>query len=268
MVEGADRAQVDHVGGELRHHAVLEVGGDLHVLAAADGAQFLDTGDFGHEADAAGALDAARHVRLDQGAEVLFVNRALVLIIARAADAVAHRLVLEVTFAALVADRAIERMVDEEEFHHPFARLLDERCAGVDPVGRAIARRAQVVDAHGAGGDRLRHAVDLDQAHAAVAGDRKAFVIAEAGNFAACQLAGLKQRDAVFDFDFLVVNQELFRHSDVRSFLWAAPEDRRRGAERLRRCKLLWFSYNEFARDTRGRRPGQIHSGGHYRVDE
>ena len=42
-------------------------------------------------------------------------------------DAIGHRLVLQVAFAALVADRAIERMVDEQEFHHAFARLLHHR---------------------------------------------------------------------------------------------------------------------------------------------
>jgi hypothetical protein len=39
------------------------------------------------------------------------------------AAAIGDGLVLEVAFAALVADRAIERMVDQQEFHHALARL-------------------------------------------------------------------------------------------------------------------------------------------------
>ena len=61
----------------------------------------------------------------------------------------------------------------------------------------------EIVDAHGAGGDRLRHAADLDQAHAAIAGDRQALVIAEARDLDAGQLAGLDQRDAVRHLDAL-----------------------------------------------------------------
>ena len=41
----------------------------------------------------------------------------------------------------------------------------------------------------------------LDQAHAAVAGDRQALVVAEARDLDAGLLAGLDQRDAVLDLD-------------------------------------------------------------------
>ena len=181
----ADRAQVVHVGRQLRQDAALEVGGDLHVLAAADGAQLLDAGDFRHEADAARAVDAAVHERLDQRADVLLFDGALVLDVARAAEAVGHRLVLQVALAALVADRAVERMVDEQEFHHAFARLLHQRAGGEDVARRAVPVGRQVGDAHGARGDGLGDALHLDQAHAAVAGDRQALVVAEARDLGA-----------------------------------------------------------------------------------
>ena len=120
----ADRAEVDDVALELGGHRPLEIGGDLHVLAAAGGAELGHAGDLGREADAARAVDAARHDRLDQRADVLVLDGALVLLEAAAVDAVGHRLVLQVALAALVADRAVERVVDEQELHHPFARLL------------------------------------------------------------------------------------------------------------------------------------------------
>ncbi len=213
----ADRTQVDHVGRQLRHHAALEVGGDLHVLAAADGAELLDARHLGHVAHAARALDAARHGRLDERPQVLLLHRALVLGEARAADAEGHGLVLQVALPALVADRAVERVVDEQELHHAFARLLHHRRLGVDDLGAAVPVGRQIVDAHGAGGDRLRHALHLDQAHAAVAGDRQALVIAEARDLDAGLLAGLDQRDAVLDLDGHAVDDQLLGHCRFRS---------------------------------------------------
>src|SRR5690606_38079386 len=103
--ERADGTEIVHVGAHLREDAALEVGGDLHVLAAADGAELLDARHLGHETDAARAVDAARHRRLDQRAEILLLDGTLVFCEARAARAVGDGLVLQVTFTALIADR-------------------------------------------------------------------------------------------------------------------------------------------------------------------
>ena len=77
--QGSNRTEVDNVTLQLRRQRLLEIGGDLHVLAAADRAEFRDAGDFGHKADAARALDAAVHRGFDQGANELVVDGALVL---------------------------------------------------------------------------------------------------------------------------------------------------------------------------------------------
>ena len=213
MRQRADRAEVVDVGGQLRRHAALEVGGDLHVLAAADGAELLDAGHLRHEAHAARAVDAAVHGRLDQRPQVFLLHRPLVLLEARAAEAVGHGLVLQVALAALVADRAVERVVDEQELHHPLARLLHHGRVGVDDLGGAVLVGGKVVDAHGAGGDRLGAALHLDQAHAAVAGDRQALVVAEARDLDAGLLAGLDQRDAVLDLHGRAIDDQLLGHS-------------------------------------------------------
>jgi hypothetical protein len=68
--------------------------------------------------------------RLDERAHILVFDRALVFEEARAGDAEGHGLVLQIALAALVADRAIERVVDQQEFHHTFAGLLDHRRVG------------------------------------------------------------------------------------------------------------------------------------------
>ena len=158
------------------------------------GAEFLDASNFRHEADAARALDAPRHMRLDQWPKVFLIDGALVFIVARAADAIGHGLILQVAFAALVADRAVERVVDKQEFHDALACLLDKRRAGVDAIWvNRLSCRSQIIDAHRARGDGFRHAIDLDQAHAAVAGNRQALMIAKSRHFPTCKFAGLEQ---------------------------------------------------------------------------
>ena len=78
------------------------------------------------------AVDASRHRGLDERPEVLILDRALHLDVARAVRAVRHRLVLQIALASLVANRAIQGVVCEEELHHSLARLLDHRRVGID----------------------------------------------------------------------------------------------------------------------------------------
>ena len=121
-------------------------GGGLAAARArttANGAKGVDACDLLGEADASGAVDAARHRGLDDRAEVLVLDRALHLRVARAVRPVGHRLVLQVALAALVADGAVERVVGEEELHDALARLLDHRGAGVDLHPRHRRHRAR-----------------------------------------------------------------------------------------------------------------------------
>ena len=224
----ADRAQVVHVRRQLRQDAAIEVGGDLHVLAAADGAQLLDARHFRHEADAARAVDAAVHEGLDQRADVLLFDGALVLDVARAAEAVGHRLVLQIALAALVADRAVERMVDEQEFHHAFARRLHQRAGGEHLARRPVLVGRQVGDAHGARGDGLGDALHLDEAHAAVAGDRQALVVAEARDLGAGHLARLQDGGAGLHLEQLAVDDDWLGHA----FNPISPSSRGNGEHR------------------------------------
>ena len=109
-------------------------------------------------------------------------------------EPVSHRLVLQIAFAALVADRAIQRMVDQQEFHHAVAGFLDGLGIGLDDH--------PVADRHRAGRDRLRRAFHFHKAHPAVAGNGQPFVVTEARNFDAGLFAGLQHGDAVFDLYF------------------------------------------------------------------
>src|SRR4029079_9230520 len=148
------------------------------VLAAAGGAHFRRAADFGGETDAARALDAAVHRGLDQRAQIFVLDRTLVLGKARGIDTVAHRLVLQVALAALVTDRAIQRVVDQQKFHHAFTRLLHHRRTRRDFRRLALRAGPAIAHAPGAACDRLRAALHFDQAHPAIAGDRQPLMVA------------------------------------------------------------------------------------------
>ena len=208
------RADIDQIALQLRGQRAFKVGGDLHVLAAAGGAHFGHAADLGCEPHAARALDAPVHRGLHQHAEIFVLDRALVLGKAAGIDAVAHRLVLQVALAALIADRAIQRMVDQQEFHHAFARLLHHRRARRDFRRLALGTGTAIAHAPGATRNRLRAALDLDQAHPAIAGDRQPLVVAEPRNFRARGLARLQQREFRWHLDLFAVDDE-FGHAQT-----------------------------------------------------
>src|SRR5690606_21361557 len=101
--------------------------------------------------------------------------------------AVAQRQILQLALAALVADRAVERMVDQQELHHVALCLQRLVVAGED--------LQPVHDRSGAGRRRLRRPASadlgIDQAHAAVGRDRKLVVVAEARDRNAGLVGGL-----------------------------------------------------------------------------
>ncbi len=204
LQQRADRADVGEVAGKLAGHRLLEIGRDLLVLAAIEHPDLGHARDFLGEADAARALDAPRHGRLDDRPHVLFVDRALVLLEPGESPAIGHCLVLEIAFAALVANRAVERVVDEQELHHPLARLLHHRRVGADRLAVGGGKRAARLRLGRAGSD-------LDEAHPAIAGDRQPLVIAEARDFLARELASLEDRRALRDLDLDAVDGDL-RH--------------------------------------------------------
>ena len=183
------------------------------MLTPVEQADVLGPRDFGGEAHAAGALNTAGHDRLDQRPHVLFFDRALVLGKAGAVAAKGLRLILQVALATLIANRAVQRVVEEQELHHAFARLLHLVGAGVDH--EAVAARQRT----GGGGLGRTAALvfDFDQTHAAVAGHRQTVVVAEPGDLSPGEFRDLKNAHPVFEFDFNTVHDG-FGHDDTR--LW------------------------------------------------
>ena len=221
--ERADRTEVYDVAREFGGETALENAGDLHVLTAEQPAELRRAGHFVHEAHAARAMDAAGHDGGDEGAEILVGDGALVLVVASAVAAVSERLVLQVALAALVADGAVERMVDKQELHDAFAGAAHEVAVG--------AHLHAVGGGHGAGGDGFGRAFELDEAHPAIAGDGQPFVIAEAWDLAARALARPEQRGAGFDHNFEAVHRQ---RGHRRSFMRRASCGRGCGAQARR----------------------------------
>ena len=143
--------------------------------------------------------------------------------IAAAVEAIGHRLVLQVALAALVADRAIERMVDQQELHHALARLL---APARDLVWITMPSATGIAQEAIGFGDFS----DLDQAHAAIAGDRQALVEAEMRHLDAGLLAGLQHRRARRHLDLL---------PSIVSFGMRAYSAARRAARRRRDIRAM-----------------------------
>lgn len=126
--ERADRADLDGVAGEVRGQRLVVADADLLEGAPLEQVDERVAGDLLREAGAAGAQHAAFAVQQHLAGERdrLLVG-ALHALEARLRVAGGHRLVLQRAFAALVADRAVQRVVDQQQFHHAALGLLGDR---------------------------------------------------------------------------------------------------------------------------------------------
>src|SRR5262249_33949739 len=136
--ERAHRTQVDDVAGVRVVEPLAGEDPDLAALAALEEPELAGLRDLVAEADAAAALDAALLAERDVGADVERLGEGeLRLGVAARPVAVLDRVFLEAALPRLVADRAVERVIDQQELHYRRARLLDLVAFGVDdhPLG-------------------------------------------------------------------------------------------------------------------------------------
>ena len=186
--------------------------GQRGVAAALGEAQHRIIRDLSAEADAAAAHDAALVIKTDTRSNI-DVLRLLDLLFTEAALALAmlDAEFLESALASLIADRAVERMIDQQEFHHAFAHFLSQRALRADAhafrdrIGTSDDRTRHPADVGHpvlvlfrlrAGGWTRRHA-HLHKAHAAIAGGGKLGVIAVVRDFFLHLLAGLDHPHAL-----------------------------------------------------------------------
>ena len=124
------------------------------MAAAVQEAQHIVVRHLLHEADAARTHDAALVVEHDPLADIHALGLFhLLLAEARLALAVFDRKFLQPALARLITNRAIERVVDQQKFHHALAALFHERRRG--------AHAHSLGDLGGAGDFRLRAPGDL-----------------------------------------------------------------------------------------------------------
>ena len=109
-----------------------------------------------------------------------------------------HIEILKVAFSRLIADRAVERVVGEQEFEHRPPAFFGLLVLGVDdhPFGHRCV----------AGDLELGILLHVDQADTAVAGDGESRVVAVARDEDAKLLGRLYHRAAVRALDFLAVD--------------------------------------------------------------
>ena len=174
--DGPDRADVHEVAREQRVDALIVERRDLAAVAAVDDADLRVAVDFAHEAlaprahDAAVAIEHERRPEVDVGLHTLAVEGAPREV--HAAFGVAELVgeILQRALAALVADRAVKRVVDEQELEHARPALDGFAVVRVDHHALGYRRRA--------GRLQLGKLLDLHQADAARGVDAETGVVA------------------------------------------------------------------------------------------
>ena len=123
IIECTNRAKVDNIAGQLMIDTVLDERTDLHSIAPPHRTHFLDASNFFTEANTTSAVNAAGHIGRNHRPKVFVFYRAFALVIAGQIPAITHGEILQFTFATLITNRAIERMVDQQKLHRRFLRL-------------------------------------------------------------------------------------------------------------------------------------------------
>ena len=172
------------------------------MFAAIRHRNFLQTGDFFGETNATGTVDTTAHfLGGNQRPHVLADNGTFFFGITAGGFAVAHRQILQLAFAALVAGRTIKRMVDEQELHHAFLRLSG--------FCRMRTHNHAVCNRRGTGGQRFGGFFHVHQTHTAVGGDGKFFVVTEMRDISTELVRGFNHRRALLHRYLFAVDFDL-----------------------------------------------------------
>ena len=209
-------ANVDHVARQLGVHRLADKGFDLGVFAPMRHAQLHHAANFLTKAHAAGAVDATAHLfHGNERPHVLVEHHAFFFFVARRASAVAHGQILQLAFPTLVTDRAIQRVVDEQELHH---RLL-----GLDGLLTLGAHNHAHGHGRGTGGHGLGRLFHFHQAHATAGRDGQLLVVAEMRDVGARLFGRMHDHAARWHFDLLAVEFDFNHGFSSRFRRWRRP---------------------------------------------
>ena len=168
------------------------------MLATTQHAELHDTGNLLTETNTARAVNAAAHfLHRDQWANILGMHNSFFFVIARSRGAITDRQILQLAFATLIADRAIQRMIQQQKLHHIFLRAHCLFTVGTHDHARRDWRRA--------GGQRLGCFFDFDQTHATVRRNRQFLVIAKVRDIGTQLVGSIHHHAAFLHFDFFAV---------------------------------------------------------------
>lgn len=116
--EGANRTNINDIADKVVVEGFLNIGRNFSMISPVEHTMHAFLGYLVCGEDAAVAEDAAGHVKLDIFAEVMLFESAAREFVAGTFLAMLVTEVLQVAFAGLVADRAIEGVVKQQKFHH------------------------------------------------------------------------------------------------------------------------------------------------------
>src|SRR5438270_11403183 len=147
--------------------------GQHGVTSAIDKSEYIVLGDFVAKSNATRTKNATFVIERNPRSELHRLRLFhLVFEKARAGRPVLDAEFLQLTFARLVADRTIEWMIDEQEFHYAAATLLNHGRTGADPhplgdiLGATYLRTRHPVDNRFAVDAELRFAIGTHSRHA------------------------------------------------------------------------------------------------------
>ena len=203
--QGAHRADIDHVAREFALNGPANKGHDLGVLAAIGHTELHNPRNFLTKANTTRAMNAARHfLRRDKRTHGLMKDNTLGLGVLRGRGPIAHSQILQLALAALIADGAVKRMVDQQKLHDTLLGKLGflGGCEDLHARGNRC----------GTGWQWLGCLLDFNKAHAAVGRNGEFLVIAEVRNVEAQLMGGLHNHTARRHLDLLAVDFE-FNHS-------------------------------------------------------
>ena len=202
--QGADRADLHGVAGEIRFERLVGVGADLLQRTTIGQIDERIAGDLVGEPGAAGAQHAAFAIQQDlRGQRDRLLEDPFGVDEPRLRSTRRHRLILQRALAALVTHRTIERMIDEQQLHHT---ALGRRRGLRTVLG---VHHHVVGDRGGARGDRFTLSLDVDQALPAGADGCEQRMVAEPRDLDSGLFGGPDDQRALGNLDLGSVDGEM-----------------------------------------------------------
>ena len=200
----AHRADINHVARQLGVDGIACNRGDFGVLAPMNHAQLHDARNLLAETYTTRAMDAAAHLlHRDEWAHILVKHHALFFLVTGRRCAVPYGQILQLTLATLVTNGAVQRMIDQQEFH--------DRLLGLDSLVALGAHDHALRHWRGTGRHGLGRFFDVYQTHAAVGGNGQLLVIAEMRNVSTSFFSRMHHHAAFGHFHLLSVKFD-FNH--------------------------------------------------------